>query len=86
MSEINKCIPSLMDFQVTIRSELLQRIDIKQPSLQKEIFSVYSYAMEYIVPSPIISTFIEMDDPAMLKERLEKIIELEEDRFIAGFQ
>ena len=27
-----------------------------------------------------------MDDPAILKERLEKMLELEEDRFIAGFQ
>ena len=42
--------------------------------------------MEYIIPSLRISTFIGMDDPAMLNERLEKILELEEDRFIAGFQ
>ena len=37
--------------------------------------------MEYIVPSLKISTFTEMDDPAMLHERLEKILELEEDRY-----
>ena len=42
--------------------------------------------MEYIVPSLRISAFIEMDDPDMMKERLAKILELEEDRFIAGFQ
>ena len=42
--------------------------------------------MEYIVPSLRISTFIEMDDPDMMKERLVKILELEEDRFIARFQ
>ena len=42
--------------------------------------------MEYIVPSLRISAFTEMDDPAMLKERLEKMLEIEEDRFIAGFQ
>ena len=42
--------------------------------------------MEYIVPSLRISTFIEMDDPAMLNERLAGILELEEDRFIAGFR
>ena len=42
--------------------------------------------MEYIVPSLRISTFTEMDDPTMLNERLMKILELEEDRFIAGFQ
>ena len=42
--------------------------------------------MEYIVPSLRISAFIGMDDPAVLNERLAKILELEEDRFIAGFQ
>jgi len=57
----------------------------KTPSLQVRSFSI-QLCHGYIVPSPIISTFIEMDDPAMLKERLERIIELEEDRFIAGFQ
>ena len=42
--------------------------------------------MEYIVPSLRISAFTEMDDLAMFNERLAKILELEEDRFIAGFQ
>ena len=42
--------------------------------------------MEYIVPSLRISDFIEMDDPTIITERLTKILELEEDRFIAGFQ
>ena len=42
--------------------------------------------MEYIVPSLRISTFIEMDDPDMMNERLAKILELEEDRFTVGFQ
>ena len=41
--------------------------------------------MEFIVPSLRIYSFTEMDDPAMLKERLEKMLELEEDRFIASF-
>ena len=41
--------------------------------------------MEYIVPSLRISAFIEMDDPSIITERLTKILELEEDRFIAGF-
>ena len=41
--------------------------------------------MEYIVPSLRISSFTDMDDPAMLNERLEKILELEEGRFIVGF-
>ena len=42
--------------------------------------------MEYIAPSLKISTFTDMDDLDMMKERLEKILELEEDRFVAGFQ
>ena len=42
--------------------------------------------MEYIVPSLRISAFTEMDDPAIITERLKQILELEEDRFVAGFQ
>ena len=42
--------------------------------------------MEYIVPSLRIYAFIEMDDPDMMKERLAKILELEEGILIAGFQ
>ena len=42
--------------------------------------------MEYIVPSLRISAFTEMDDPNIMTERLRKILELEEDRFIVGFQ
>ena len=42
--------------------------------------------MEYIIPSLRISAFTEMDDPAMLNERLARILELDEDRFITGFQ
>ena len=42
--------------------------------------------MEYIVPSLRIAAFTEMDDLSRLNERLSKILELEEDRFIVGFQ
>ena len=42
--------------------------------------------MEYIVPSLRISAFTKMDDPTIITERLTKILELEEDIFIAGFQ
>ena len=42
--------------------------------------------MEYIVPSLRIDAFTKMDDPGMLNKRLAQITELEEDRFIAGFQ
>ena len=42
--------------------------------------------MEYIVPSLRISAFTEMDDPTIITERLTKILELEEEIFIVGFQ
>ena len=42
--------------------------------------------MEYIVPSLRISSFTNMVDPAIITERLKQILELEEDRFVAGFQ
>ena len=42
--------------------------------------------MEYIIPSLQISAFTDMDDPAIIIERLKQILELEEDRFVAGFQ
>jgi len=41
--------------------------------------------MEYIVTSLCITTFIGMMDHRALEERLENLIELEEDRFITRF-
>jgi transposase InsO family protein len=41
--------------------------------------------MEYLVPSLRIATFTDMDDPGAVQERLSQLVELEEDRFIAGF-
>jgi hypothetical protein len=41
--------------------------------------------MEYLVPSLRISSFIDMDDPGAIQERLSQLVELEEDIFIAGF-
>ena len=41
--------------------------------------------MEYIVPRIRISSFTEMDDPSIMTKILKQILELEEDRFIAGF-
>jgi hypothetical protein len=39
--------------------------------------------MEYLVPSLIISTFTDMDDTGVVQDRLEQLVEPEEDRFIA---
>jgi hypothetical protein len=41
--------------------------------------------MEYLVPSLRIASFIDMDDTGAVQERLVQLVELEEDRFIAGF-
>jgi transposase InsO family protein len=41
--------------------------------------------MEYLVPSLIIVSFMDMDDPGTVQERLAHLVELEEDRFVAGF-
>ena len=42
-------------------------------------------SMEYLVPILRIVTFTDMDDTGVVQERLAQLIELEEDRFIAGF-
>jgi hypothetical protein len=41
--------------------------------------------MEYLVPSLRITAFTDMDDTGVVQERLAQLVELEEDRFIAGF-
>jgi transposase InsO family protein len=41
--------------------------------------------MEYLVPSLRIVAFTDMDDTGVVHERLAQLVEIEEDRFIAGF-
>jgi hypothetical protein len=41
--------------------------------------------MEYLVPSLRIVSFTDMDNTGSVRERLAQLVELEEDRFIAGF-
>jgi hypothetical protein len=41
--------------------------------------------MEYLVPSLRIETFTGMDDTDVVQDKITQLIELEEDRFIAGF-
>jgi hypothetical protein len=41
--------------------------------------------MEYLVPSLRIVAFTDMDDTSVVRERLSQLVELEEDRFVAGF-
>jgi len=40
--------------------------------------------LEYVVPSLRVTTFTDMADPDTIQERLAPIIELDEDRFLAG--
>ena len=40
--------------------------------------------MEYIVPSLCIAEAIGMDNERALKEHLDQLVQLEEDRFVAG--
>jgi transposase InsO family protein len=41
--------------------------------------------MEYLVPSLRIVAFTGMDDTCIVQDRISQLMELEEDRFIAGF-
>jgi hypothetical protein len=41
--------------------------------------------IEYLVPSLRIASFTDMDDTGVVQERLVQLVELKEDRFIAGF-
>ena len=41
--------------------------------------------MEYIVPSLKIATLTSLEDEEIVEERLLHLLELEEDRFVAGF-
>ena len=41
--------------------------------------------MEYIIPSLKIAALTDMADEETVNERLVNLVELEEDRFIAGF-
>jgi hypothetical protein len=41
--------------------------------------------VEYLVPRLRISSFTDMDDASTVQERLAQLVELEEDKFNAGF-
>jgi hypothetical protein len=41
--------------------------------------------VEYLVPSLRIAALTDMDDTSVVQNRLVQLVELEEDRFIAGF-
>jgi hypothetical protein len=41
--------------------------------------------MKYLVPSLRIASFTDMEDTGAIRERLAQLVELEEDKFVAGF-
>jgi hypothetical protein len=41
--------------------------------------------MEYLVQGMRIAAFTDMDDTSVVQERIAQLVELEEDRFITGF-
>jgi transposase InsO family protein len=65
------------------------RTTCKKLTMQTHFKLVYGLEaivpMEYLVPSLRISSFTDMDDPNTVQERITQLVELEEDRFIAGF-
>jgi transposase InsO family protein len=52
----------------------------------KLVYGLEVVLMEYLVPSLRIVAFTDLDDTHTVHERLAQLVELEEDRFIAGFQ
>ena len=46
----------------------------------------FAVPIEFIVPSLRIATFTSMDDSSAKEEHMSQLLELEEDKFIAGFQ
>jgi hypothetical protein len=54
-------------------------------SIGKKVHCVVLTPMEYLVPSLRIASFTDMDDIVIVQDKLAKLIELKEDRFIVGF-
>jgi hypothetical protein len=65
------------------------RTTCKKMTIQTPFQLVYGLEadvpMEYLVPSLRIAAFTDMDDTGVVQERLSQLVELEEDKFIAGF-
>jgi hypothetical protein len=71
--------PVLWDYQTTCKNLTTQ-------TPFKLVYGLEAMVpMEYLVPSLRIATFTGMDDTDVVQDRLMQLMELEEDRFIAGF-
>jgi hypothetical protein len=83
------CSVNRDDWDLRVLSVLWDyRTTCKKLTMQTPFKLVYGLEaivpMEYLVPSLIIVAFNDMDDTGVVRERLAQLVELEEDRFIAG--
>jgi transposase InsO family protein len=84
------CCVNMDDWDLRVLAVLwAYRTSCKKLTMQTPFKLVYGLEavvpMEYLVPSLRIASFTGMDDIGDVQERLAQLVELEEDRFIAGF-
>jgi hypothetical protein len=87
---MNICSVNKYDWDLRVPTVLWgYRTTCKNMTMQTPFKLVYGLdvlvPMEYLVPSLRIAAFIGMDDTRTMQYRLPQLVELEEDRFIAGF-
>jgi hypothetical protein len=84
------CSVNMNDWDLRVPTILrASRTTCKKLTMQTPFKLVYGLEavvpMEYLVPNLRIATFTYMDDTCLMQDRLGKLVEMEEDRFIAVF-